>query len=309
MRKEHPPDLVPFITMLVSYGTRHLGAGTMRSKVLFERRFWGHVVERDRLVFDARFVPPAPGRSSKRIVYLLLQGTFQVVAPVERELVGPVAFLLDEAQFEGANGKRPMLFRSTGRPYVAFQLRVSPEDVLVSAPSRPALLPSDDRVWAAVRRLGELDGSSASLVAAATAETLAALGELGVVRPDLATSVVDGDARFARIWAGVRPLVERFYAMPTLEELSSETGMSLRQLAREVKEFTEAFRLMDSGWRDATRRYRFKLAVLGLSAPDSSIAEVARAAGYGSTDAMARAFRDAGLPPLASVQAALQAQL
>ncbi|MEJ7730304.1 MAG: AraC family transcriptional regulator [Polyangiaceae bacterium] len=295
--------------MLVSYGTGRFGAGTMRSKVLFERRFWGHVVERDQLVFDARFVPAAAGRSTKLIVYLLLQGTLQVLAPMERRFEGPVAFLLEEAQFEGADGRRPLLFRSAGSPYVAFELRVSPEEVLVTAPSRPTLLASDERTWAAVRRLGDLDGSSAPLIAAATAEALAALGDLGVVRPDLASSVVDGDARFARVWAGVRPIVERFYAMPTLEELSSETGLSLRQLAREVKEFTGAFHLMESGWRDATRRYRFKIAVLGLSAPDTSIADVARAAGYGSTDAMARAFRDAGLPPPASVQAALHAQL
>jgi len=293
--------------MLVSSGTARFGAGTMRSKVLLERRFWAHVVERDGLVFDARFVPGAAGRPGNAVVYLLLEGTVAVFAPVETRFVGPAAFLLDEAQFEGADGRRSFVFRSTGSPFVAFELRLSPEDVVATAPSRPAILASDERTWAAVRAVVQLDGSSASQLAAATVEVLASLAELGVVRPDLARGVVEGDARFARVWAGLRPIFERFYVMPTLDELASGTGLSLRQVAREVKEFTLAFRLMESGWRDATRRTRFKFAILGLSAADNSIADVARAAGYGSTDAMARAFRDAGLPPPLTVQAALRA--
>lgn len=43
-------------------------------------------------------------------------------------------------------------------------------------------------------------------------------------------------------------------------------------------------------------QFRLKMTVIGLSADDLSIGDVAEAVGYVSVDAMARAFRDAGQP-------------
>jgi len=45
-----------------------------------------------------------------------------------------------------------------------------------------------------------------------------------------------------------------------------------------------------------------------LSGPDSSVADVASAVGYGSPIAMARAFRDARLPAPSAVQAAVRSE-
>ena len=58
----------------------------------------------------------------------------------------------------------------------------------------------------------------------------------------------------------------------------------------------------------ATLHLRLKVAVLFLSAEGISVAEVAEASSYGSVDAMARAFRDAGLPPPSKVQAQLRGE-
>jgi transcriptional regulator GlxA family with amidase domain len=49
------------------------------------------------------------------------------------------------------------------------------------------------------------------------------------------------------------------------------------------------------------------MSVVLLSADDASVTDVATAVGYGSVDAMSRAFRDAGLPPPSVVQEQLRA--
>src|SRR4051812_17984790 len=104
--------------MLVAGGTRHIGAGTMRSRLLLERRVFAHVVMRDRLVFDARFVPAEQSSSDQVVFILLVSGAFEVLAPKEATFEGPAAFVLDEEQFEGARGERTLTFRSAGRPYL-----------------------------------------------------------------------------------------------------------------------------------------------------------------------------------------------
>ncbi|MBL8744622.1 MAG: helix-turn-helix transcriptional regulator [Myxococcales bacterium] len=92
--------------------------------------------------------------------------------------------------------------------------------------------------------------------------------------------------------------------LPSLDELALASGLSLRQLARDVDALTGSVGL-GGGWRALTRRMRLKLAVLCLSAEGATIAQVAKAAGYSSHDAMGRAFRDAGLPSPSEVRAAL----
>ena len=276
----------------------------MRSRLLLERRVFGHVVMRDRLVFDARFVPAEQGSSDQVVLYLLVSGTFEVLAPQPMSFEGPAAFLLDEDQFEGARGERPLVFRSAGRPYLAIELRLARGDMLVSPPSKPAVLATSDAMWRAVRALIDLE--DAGQAANAMRALLSELSRLGLVAADVGDSVTPSDDRFARVWHALRPMVERFYVLPTLDEVSTGSGLSLRQLARETAAFAASFRV-GSRWRDVMRRLRLKIAVVGLSGPDATIAMIARAAGYGSTDAMARAFRDAGLPAPSVVQAAVRA--
>jgi AraC-like DNA-binding protein len=54
------------------------------------------------------------------------------------------------------------------------------------------------------------------------------------------------------------------------------------------------------------RVLRLRAACLMLSAPAGTPSEVARAVGYGSLDAMGRAFRDASLPAPSVVQEAVR---
>jgi AraC-like DNA-binding protein len=54
------------------------------------------------------------------------------------------------------------------------------------------------------------------------------------------------------------------------------------------------------------RVLRLRAAVLLLSAPEATPSDVARTVGYGSLDAMGRAFRDAHLPAPSVVQQAVR---
>jgi len=104
-------------------------------------------------------------------------------------------------------------------------------------------------------------------------------------------------ARFQLLWKAIGPIVERLDLRPTVKELSAVTGGTPREVDRNVRAFVSSFGFLGGSWREGSRYWRLKLAIVFLSAEGASIADVARAVGYGSTDAMARAFRDARIPP------------
>ena len=93
----------------------------------------------------------------------------------------------------------------------------------------------------------------------------------------------------------------------SLDEVASHAGLSTRSVARDLAAFTQAHVVPFQSWRSGTRQMRLKLAVLALSAPDLPITEVAKLVGYGSVDAMSRAFRDAAQPPPREVRSTLLA--
>ena len=82
--------------------------------------------------------------------------------------------------------------------------------------------------------------------------------------------------------------------------------MSASQVERAFRRWATAFALVGPGLRNVTRTIRLNTAVLFLSAEDASVADVAHATGYGSADAMARAFRDAGMASPSAVQKQLR---
>jgi transcriptional regulator GlxA family with amidase domain len=79
--------------------------------------------------------------------------------------------------------------------------------------------------------------------------------------------------------------------------MGRDAGLSESQVERTVRKWAGKLGPIGPGLRSITRDYRLRAAVTFLSAEDVPIANVAEASGYGSADAMARAFRDAGLPP------------
>ena len=277
--------------------------------VLFAPRVWSVVVERAGLTLDTRFVPAArDAPRARRCVYILLRGAWTIHGEREERLVAPCVFVVSEEQLEGARGRRPYTFSAGGEPFQAIEVHVDEADVRVACASRPALVRAESRVFDdAVAVVGSVRRDDASLERGFAA-LLGDLARGGVLDGAVAELALRPSSRpVARIWAGVRPMVERLYLRPTLQELEAASGFSTRQIDRYVGRFVDTFGLVGTRWRSSVLHLRLKLAVLLLSAGDASIAEVARTVGYGSTDAMARSFRDAGLPSPGAVQQALAA--
>jgi transcriptional regulator GlxA family with amidase domain len=97
-------------------------------------------------------------------------------------------------------------------------------------------------------------------------------------------------------------MAEQLYLTPTLQEVGELTGLSTRMVERYVQEFVGDFGLAGGSWRASTRYLRLRLAAILLTAKGATVSEVALRVGYRSADAMARAFRDAGMLPPSDVQ-------
>ena len=110
-----------------------------------------------------------------------------------------------------------------------------------------------------------------------------------------------------RIWSAFSRVLT-LSPLPSLTELGSAASRSPRQLQRDLLQFAGTMALSSSvRWRTTMLHWRLKLAMALLSAPASSPPTVARTLGYGSSDALTRAFLQAGLGRPAEVRAALRA--
>ncbi len=286
--------------MLVATGRREFGGSVLETALVLERRFRGHALLRDRLVFDSTFMP-AQDASGFVHVWASIRGEVAITGhpPVE----GPQAYVVAETEFDRVTSDA-LTFRSWGAPSVVLELRVPAVDVrrpigLVHGP-----LVLGEPVWAAYRAV------DAALVAGESIEVplhdvLVRLAEAGVVSTDLVASMVTQEPeRFVRIWEVVRRMYAAYATSASLAEISQEASLSLRQLGRDLGDLARIFGLSTDGFRDAARVIRLRVATLLLSAPDATVNEVAEAVGYGSPVAMGRAFRDANLPPPSVIQAA-----
>ncbi len=291
--------------MLVARGSSTIGKGRIGWAVTFGGRIWSVMVERDGLTLDTRFVPPIEGEAKPNAcVYLLLSGTFRTFGAEATVREGPCAFVLTEEQLDGERGVRSMPLRASGAPYRAIELHVAQRDVRV--PSTPLVL--DAATWAAAERIAALSAHAGDddLVTPMT-DLLHGLASAGVITSEAVdVALKPTSPTFARLWSALRPMVERLYLAPTIQEVSDATGVSGRQIDRHVRDFVTAFGLVGAGWRPATRHLRLKLSVILLSAEGATVGEIARVVGYGSSDAMARAFRDAKMPAPSAIQEQLR---
>lgn len=287
--------------MLLARGSTTIGKGSIAWACTFAGRIWSVLVERDGLALDTRFVPPVEGDPKPNgCVYLLLHGTFRTFDATPARHEGPCAFVVTDEQLDGGRGVRVMPLRATGAPYRAIELHLALADIL----SPPGVVTLDAATWDAAVRAGRLreHTSDDALVSPITA-LIEHLAAAGVIRKEaVAVALKPTSPTFGRLWAALRPMVERLYLAPTIQQVSDATGVSGRQLDRYIRDFVHAFGLVGAGWRPATRHLRLKLSVIMLSAEGASVGDVARIVGYGSSDAMARAFRDAKMPAPSTIQ-------
>ena len=284
--------------MLSAPCTRAFGGATLESTVFLERRLRAHLVTRDRLLYDTAYGSrgKAPGRFVH--LYVMLRGVLQIAgAP---PVAGPHAHVLAEAEFDHVvPGART--FRSFGAPCELVELRVLAADLRRPAGLDRGPLELPPRVWDACHALAR------SRSEAAVHRLIEALGAAGILSPEVTASVVtDEPERFVRVWSAMQPLYSDLATSTSLKQLAALARLSLRQLGRDLRDLTRTFGLFGAGFRDAMRVLRLRAAVLLLSAPEGTPSDVARVVGYGSLDAMGRAFRDAQLPAPSVVQEAVR---
>jgi AraC-like DNA-binding protein len=284
--------------VLSATSTRPFGASSLTTTIFLERRLRAHLVVRDRLLYDSSYAAPARRESAFVHLFVQLGGTFHVAGA--QPATGPQAYVLAESEFDRVQpGART--FRSFGAPATILELRVAAADLRlpIGLAHGPAVLPPP--VWDAYHALAAGPGEPA---------LHALIGELagsGILAHDVAGTVVAAEPeRFTRIWEVLRPLYEDLATSTSLKQIATIAGLSLRQLGRDLGDFTRTFGLFGGGFRDAMRVLRLRAAALFLSAPGSTPSDVARAVGYGSLDAMGRAFRDAQLPAPSVVQEAVR---
>ncbi len=296
--------------MLIARGCTSLGQGRLRFVLALAARIRATVVSREGMVLDTRFAPATEGANPGVCLYLLLRGTWQVLEPVPGpRFDGPCAFVLTEEHLDGADGSHSVHYRAAGSPCELIEIHLAAADLAYASTVDPLPVEIDASSWRAARCAIERMDSDDATLSEALGALYASLATAGLIE----TAAVDGARRplpapFPQLWRALRPMVERLYLNPTLQEVSAATGISSRQVDRHIKYFVTAFGLFGDGWRPATRHLRLKLALLLLSVDGASIAEVARVVGYGGTVAMARAFRDAKLLPPGEIQAKLRAK-
>jgi AraC-like DNA-binding protein len=105
------------------------------------------------------------------------------------------------------------------------------------------------------------------------------------------------DPALARTSSALDDLLSNLPRRPALSDLEERLALSPRQIERNISALgtLPAHRL---SFRDALRRWRTMMACLALASDDGpSLADVARATGYGSAIALCHAFTRQNLPP------------
>jgi AraC-like DNA-binding protein len=255
------------------------------------------IVQRRGLVFDTRFVPPsAQAPSANPCLYLLLDGTWRMSTGTS--FAAKQALVVSGALLDGANGEREFTYRAEGEPFCMMELHVSPAATPLRPSHTPLPISLDEGTWEVATAVAGCSRDDDDRLLAGVLALLAALARLSLVSPGLAEDVSRPvPARFQLLWKAIGPIVERLDLRPTVKELRAVTGNTPREVDRTVRAFVSSFGFLGGSWREGSRYWRLKLAIIFLSADGASIADVARVVGYGSTDAMARAFRDAGIRP------------
>lgn len=284
--------------MLSAESYLEFGSSTLHSTVFLERRMRVHLVRRDRLLFDTAYA--APAREPTRNVHLFAQLTGTFAPAGLPPIAAPCAFALHEAEFDRV-GPGSRTFRSFGERCTIVEARVPASELRCPVGLDHGPLALDAAAWDAYFGLRDRPGELA------VHHLISTLGRAGVLGPELIASVVENEPeRFQRLWSVMRPLYGTMSTSASLKQISELANLSLRQLGRDLTDLARTFGLFGSGFRDAMRVVRLRAAVLLLSAPDATPSEVARTVGYGSLDAMGRAFRDAHLPPPSLIQEAVR---
>jgi AraC-like DNA-binding protein len=255
-------------------------------------RLWCSAYVQSGLIVDTRLIGPSPEPPRETAcVYVILSGALRSHAGGHWE--GPTALILSGQQLDGANGTRSFTYSAGGEPLSVVELNLWSKDLLVRPDAIPPTVDLDEGIVASIR---DLHAQPDEAIDAAIELLLRSLADRHVLSPPAARAMLQPTSTTAALlWRAFRPMTERLYLAPTIQEVGALSGISTRLVGRYIEEFVGDFGVAGGGWRASTRYLRLRLAAILLTAQGATVAEVAERVGYGSTDAMARAFRDAGM--------------
>jgi AraC-like DNA-binding protein len=293
--------------MLLARGHVKVGEGSLRWSAAFAPRFWMSINEHRGLTIDASIIPPSQQPSNDgACLYILVAGTWRIQNGPSFE--GPCALVTSQAHIEGANGVRPLIHRAEGTPLSMVQIYVSAAHTTQRARDLPFPIELDAQTWDAARLvLARSQESDRDLEEAVTA-LMARLSGRFLAGDDIVGTARLVDAPLRLLWKGVRPIVERLDLLGRVKEVCAAIGVTPREFDRYARLFLSSFGVVGAGWREVARHFRLKLAIIFLSAEGVTVSEVSRVVGYGSADAMTRAFRDEGLPSPSALRAQFSGQ-
>lgn len=136
---------------------------------------------------------------------------------------------------------------------------------------------------------------------------LSAMVALGApVPPEVRALEAEGPTpRDLRLGAAVAEQFAHLVREATIPHFSEDAALSGRQLQRIVADFHRRYGLNATNWRDTRNRWRIQVAVVLLSVPSLSVADIAAEVGFSDATALARAFARWSLPSPSELRAAL----
>ena len=282
--------------MLTATSEMRFADTRVTSVVMLATRFRAQLVWRDQLLFDSRFNVPHRAMRDFVTLYLVHAGEVEVGGVTHS---GPVAFVAAQCEYEQFTSTA-LHIRTWGEPCVALDVLLPREDVCAPIGLAHGPLETSAETWTALSAIAEALVVGHSIVGPML-DVMRTLAACGITTPVTVVEEVDPPS-LVRLWETLVPFYSRWDTSLELVDLAEAAMLSSRQLSRDSRLLLARFGLDDAKFRDVIVIFRLRLACLLLSARWATLPEVATRVGYGSLDAMGRAFRDAGLPPPSEIR-------
>ncbi len=298
--------------MIVSHRRTALEArgAYLETHALVHTTYRVHVVRNDRVVSEDRLLLRAfdrKGALGRPVVTVVLDGAARLEAYDRIEWLGVGRVSAIEAK-----GAVTMRQSRSGERYEALVIEWDPGSL---APARPhgfevhALAAERLAVVRAAADALASPSIGAERAAAELCAVLDVLREVGLpfVARAPETLVEEVSPQSARLATALDDLLSDLRRRPMAVDLHQVLGLSLRQVNRLVLEFNRRYGFNAVGWRDTRGRRRLMIGATLMTTSGATVEEVARAVGYASATAFARAMARAGLPPPGEVARAVEA--
>jgi AraC-like DNA-binding protein len=251
--------------------------------------------------YDTALLPPRhAGETRWRVVGLVREG--EILVDGTSRGLGPGAVVVGTDRTFVPTPERGVPVRTAGERFHIACLRLHPSLFLDPEPPQPERIErASAALVSAFERLGDrLDGGATpdEIFDEPLADVIVALVNDGIIVKDAIrerSPAKTSDPSTKRTSAAMFSVLFDLAARPMMVDLVGKAAVTERQMLRDIQKLQDDYDLLDRGWRDAVFRWRVTAAAVLLSSK-LPISEVARLAGYKSSTAMGRAFRDAGLP-------------